>query len=55
MCASIIIAKGSLVAFLGAYLSGLSITCLSAWMVFKWQWCDWTNIHSAGNLYTTGK
>jgi len=31
------------------------LTCLSAQVVFKWQWCDWTSTHPVGNCHTTGQ
>ena len=40
--------------FLGLF-SWACLTCSSAWVVFKWQWCEWTSIHPAGNHHTTGQ
>jgi len=40
------------------FLGLFSQACLmysSAWVIFKWQWCDWTNIHLVGNCHTTGQ
>jgi len=33
-----IVANGSLVCF-------ICLMCSSVQVIFKWQWCDWTNIH----------
>jgi len=40
--------------FLGL-VSWACLTYLSAWVVFKWQWCDWTSTHPARNHHTTGQ
>jgi len=40
--------------FLGPF-SQACLTCSSTWVVFKWQWCEWTSIHPTGNLHTTGQ
>jgi len=40
--------------FLGLF-SRACLTCSSARVVFKWQWCGWTSIHPAGNRHTTGQ
>jgi len=31
------------------------LTCSSARVAFKWQWCEWTSIHLAGNHHMTGQ
>jgi len=38
--------------FLG-FVSQACLMCLSVWVVFKWQWCDWTSNHPAGNRHMT--
>jgi len=40
--------------FLGL-VSQTCLTCSSARVVFKWQWCDWKGSHLAGNRHTTGQ
>jgi len=30
------------------------LMCSSARVVFKWQWCEWTSTHLAGNCHMTG-
>jgi len=40
--------------FLGLF-SRACLTCSSARVAFKWQWCEWTSIHPAGNRHTTGQ
>jgi len=45
--------------FLGLLFLGLvsqaCLTCLSGWVAFKWQWCDWTNTDLTGNHNMTGQ
>jgi len=40
--------------FLGLF-SRACLMCSSARVAFKWQWCEWTSIHPAGNHHTTGQ
>jgi len=40
--------------FLGLF-SRACLTCSSAQVIFKWQWCEWTGIHPIGNRHTTGQ
>jgi len=40
--------------FLGL-VSWVCLMCLSARVVFKWQWCKWTSTHLAGNRHMTGQ
>jgi len=40
--------------FLGLF-SLACLTCSSARVVFKWQWCEWTSIHPAWNHHMTGQ
>ena len=40
--------------FLGL-VSWACLMCLSARVVFKWQWCNWKDIHLAGNCHMTGQ
>jgi len=46
-------------AFPGLLSLGLAplacLTCLSAWVVFRWQWCEETSTHPAGNHHMTGQ
>jgi len=45
-----IIASDSLgLLFLGL-VSRACLTCLSALVVYKWQWCDWTNMEITTQL-----
>jgi len=41
-------------AFPGTFSWACAI-CVSARVVFKWLWYDWTGIYLAGNLHTTGQ
>jgi len=33
----------------------LILLFLFVWVIFKWQQCDWTSIHLAGNFHMTGQ
>jgi len=41
-----IVVNGSLVGFLLGLVSWACLTCSSARVVFKWQWCEWTSSYS---------